>query len=282
MQEQWYGCDWKSLRSNLVKLSIQVIERFVEDKAPGGMAAADIGELEARLHHAVNDRIAGDRLTMWSHALPLCVGLAGLADNLAREIGSHEGVSWQRRAGAMLKQHFETARREILAADKETHAHRIKTWERLDQISRKVARTRNDEGRCTEAHFQAVSDFVRVEYPRDKNLPKKLSTIETYFWEFSDECVEVVSSDATEQLPAAEIADLFVDVGIPELGQAIYRLDEVHRDVISFEYELELSGIRFMTRNDLLVHHKLSEQEYDHCVAQGLSQLRQGLELLLR
>lgn len=282
MQEEWYGCDWKSLRSNLVKLSIQVIERFVEDKGLSGMVPADIGELEARLHHAVNDRIAGDRLAMWSHALPLCVGLADLADKLAREVGSQEGVSWQRRVGAILKQHFETARREILAADKETHAHRIKTWERLDQISRKVARTKDQQVRCTEEHFQAVSDFVRVEYPRDKNLPRKLSTIETYFWEFSDECVEVVSRDGTEQLPVAEIADLFVDVGIPELGQVIHRLDEVHRDVISFEYELELPGIRFMTMKDLLAHHQLSEQEYDHCVAQGLSRLRQGLELLLR
>lgn len=284
MQEfEWYGCDWKSLRSNLLKVIIRSMESYRHENGLSGLSSADAGKVTDRLQREVAARVSTDKLGMWEHALPLLVDLESVFEDIEKEFSksAQHDISWRNRVGSVLKQYLEGSRRAILALDHNVSTNRIKTWERLDQLSRKLAKLRKEDCRCNASHFEALARYVRTHHPKDKNLPKKVSTIEHYFWDFSNECIEMIDNDDAGALSQEEIGDLFGEVGIPELAVSLSNLTSVHRDVISFEYDLEISDVVFMEKRALLDHHQISAESYDKLVLQTLGILQRDLQMQL-
>ena len=139
-----------------------------------------IGAIQGRLRETPDAEI-------WRHGLRLFASPARLGAILAGQRGrfaAHDpDLDPETMLGASLKSHFETMRRELQT---EHSPHRLKVWEQIDRISRDI-RGVNDEPSAVRSadHLQAVLGEIRHRYPKTRNLPRSIDTLESYFLEFS-------------------------------------------------------------------------------------------------
>ena len=288
-ERDWYGRDWKILRTNLLKLCLQhgdellfsiktesidlpsLVERFVE-----------------KIQNDISQRISGDRLGLWKNGLSLFVNRQRLVEWLqndrsalcGKKTNNGKRVQPRQALGRKLWQYFELARREQLAAGLGVSANKIKTWERLDRISRDLAEQKDSTQRCSEEHFQELAQLVKDKYSHDKNLPRKINTVQGYFYQFSDECFEKIDDreDGMDKISLQEAKNLIDGVGMAELSRCLNQLSEKDLKIIDVSFQLGIGKVQYLTVEDFLLAHSLSADEYEKRQSKIMKQLRDCLE----
>ncbi len=122
----------------------------------------------------------------------------------------------------------------------------VKTWERLDRISRDLCRKSGDDlrgiNRCTEAHFEDLLERLARDHPGDHNLPRTLETITGYFQEFCADCAETLPEDYAGEADDISGSDLSLLPGghfkLASLQDCIAALTEMAREIICASYGL--------------------------------------------
>lgn len=192
-EEHWYVPGWPDLRRELVKLCLRHADDLLEVLADPAAGDDRVGEACGAWFGAVAraaEALRGARpeATRWGHAMRLLVASEDLARALTTDrVLRRDGDEEDRRAAlvVVLRRHLENQRR---AAASDT-PHRLATWERLDRISRGLVPVVAEPGqRCGEAHHRAVLEEIERRHAHDRNLPRRLPTIEAYFLEFCPEC----------------------------------------------------------------------------------------------
>lgn len=105
----------------------------------------------------------------------------------------------------------------------------LKCWQRLDRISREFAGRTADplkgfSSRCTREHLDALLVHLREEHAQDHGMPRKMVTLENFFYRFCADCeggAKVEIEDADAELGAAQIGAWDID----SLPGADLRLD---------------------------------------------------------
>jgi hypothetical protein len=117
----------------------------------------------------------------------------------------------------------------------------LKTWDRLDRISRALARERGDElrenfTRCSTEHYELLLAHLRAEHGHDRNLPRTLTSLEGYFNKFCSDCHQgdPGGDDAGDEVTAADINLL------PQSDPRLYFLQECVRTLSGVELDVIL------------------------------------------
>lgn len=191
-ERYWYGEDWRKLRGNLVRLCLQESGDLLDllcskttraeevEQAVRVFAERLLGDIQQRLKAAPDADI-------WRHAMRLLAMPSRLSAALARQqtrfAADDRDLDPQAMLGAALKSHFETMRRELQT---EHSSHRLKVWEQIDRISRDISGINDGPSTLRSAeHLEAVLIEIEYRYPRSRNLPRSIRTLESYFLEFS-------------------------------------------------------------------------------------------------
>lgn len=297
---EWYGRDWKILRTQLVKLCLLNSEALLAGLQEDDPVVFDLVEdFLAQLHEEISRRITVDRIGLWQHTLDLLIQGSWLAAELARDldvlrggkmVGTNRVLPKQALARKMM-QFFEMNRREHIANEQGVSANKVKTWERLDRISRDIARQSETGNRCNEEHFEKLARHVKTRLSHDKNLPRRSKTVMGYFYRFSEDCVEHIDDQETtmDQLSLAEARELMRDVGVVELSRCLGTLPADDLELLDASFGLGLSKVVYRSVEDFLHNKKLGRKEYDtklqhvltmlgHCLEIGLAARQGGLD----
>lgn len=291
-ERDWYGRDWKKLRSQLLKLCLQYGDEFLASlsSSPGNLMQIVYSFIE-NIERDILHRIPPDRLGLWQKALPFFANkqlLFEWLENdkpalLGEKINNGNPVKPRQALGRKLCQYFEQERRQQIAAGYGVSANRIKTWERLDRISREVAAQNKTRQRCSEEHFIMLAEHVKEKFSHDKNLPRKTNTIQDYFYQFSDDCYEKIDNqdDGMEKISLQEARDLLDHVGMAQLSRCLNRLSGEELEIVDAAFQLGIGKVQYLSLNDFLEKHSLTAEAYEQKRIEILSKLRFCLECSL-
>ena len=117
----WYGKDWKILRSQLLKLCLQYSNSFLQRVSEA--KEISLGEYITTIEKNINTRIPPDQLGLWQNCLPLLIRTEWLKKELERDIKALCGqktnkgkkVSPRQALARKLNQFFEMNRRQHIA-----------------------------------------------------------------------------------------------------------------------------------------------------------------------
>ncbi len=285
--DDWYGRDWRILRKELVKLCVNCAGAFLEDvrNSPNQLI-----ELLEEFKQSVMAEISGlatiDQTGLWPAAMALLVDDGSLDVALKKDLKAIEGgavrrgnkVSAGQALGQVLRSHFEEARRKLLAADMGTSPSMVKTWERLDRISREITRDRPGVRRCSEEHFNELAGAVKERFPNDKNLPRKISTIQQYFFRFSDECVESVDdiSEIHGHWSPEDVRGVFGEFAYEILIECLEA--QSPEDAMLVDATFGLGIFDRESNNVVMMHSNYQDTANERSLVSVLASLRQCLE----
>lgn len=287
-ERDWYGKDWKNLRTNLLKLCLLYGEKFLADLSHSPSFINLVDEFVKEIEKDILSRISRDNLGLWQMALPLLSNKKLLLDWLEKDklvlIGNklNDGnpVKPLQALGRKLCQYFEQERRQLVAAGYGVSPNRIKTWERLDRISREFASKNNTKQRCSEEHFTELSKHVKAEFPHDKNLPRKINTIQDYFYQFSADCYENIENQdySMDKISMLEAKTLLGKVGMAQLSQCLGRLSTDEMEIVDVAFQLGIGKVQYLSLKDFLDKRSLTPDEYELKKREVLEKLRFFLE----
>lgn len=191
-ERHWYGEGWRQLRRNLVRLCLEESGDLLYVLCWDAARSEDIDQavrvFTDRVLGAIQERLrAMPDADIWRHSLRLLTSSGRLGDALARQKGrfadDDRDLDPEAMLGAALKSHFEVMRRELQT---EHSPHRLKVWEQIDRISRDIAGIDDEPQTVRSAeHLAAVLREIEHRYPKSRNLPRSIETLESYFLEFS-------------------------------------------------------------------------------------------------
>lgn len=290
-EREWYGTDWRSLRRNLLNFCIAQAQEFLDEVRSD---SADVDKvIEAffeRLLNRMSDLVVNDGVGLWRHALPLFEGRTRFISWIRRDLDALRGLRKKKdkfilpkqALGQILWQYFELARRELVATGRGVSVARIKTWERLDRISRKLAAEPPvTDQRCAEEHFLELSTYVKDNHPMDRNLPRKVSTIREYFLEFSDACIQFGVPETMQACSTDESElDFISPLQEQNIEAALQALDETARACLDIAFGTSLSSVSYIDKEAFLVSTGISEQDYRELLETTLERARPLLEML--
>lgn len=288
-ERDWYGIDWLILRNNLVKVCVRKSEKpFRELSGSSDILDNIVASYVNDLLEDIEKRALLDRVGLWAHAMPLFSNRSHLESTLKKEMSAvlratakkRDTVSVQQIIGQTMKHYFESARREILAADCDVSPNRIKTWERLDSISRKLAQAKPVESRCTDEHFEQLSNVVKTQHPKDKNLPRTVKTIMVYFYQFSGECSKFVeASDSHLETTSLEDArEMLAGVGLDILSGCLDQLSTEHLEIVDVAFGLGIGTVQYRSVDDFLHNRSIKLSEFEKLLKMVLEKLGNCLE----
>jgi|GEM_PF-5076623 len=191
-ERYWYSEGWRRLRRNLVSLCLQESGDLLYVLCWEEVRSEEV-DLATRvfvdkLVSVVQDRLrARPAAEIWGHSLRLFAEPDRLCRDLQRQqaqfAADDHDLDPKALLGAILKAHFEMMRRELQT---EHTPHRLKVWEQIDRVSREI-RGINDAPSTVRSieHLEAVLLELGHRYPRSRNLPRSIGTLEAYFVEFS-------------------------------------------------------------------------------------------------
>lgn len=288
-ERDWYGVDWRVLRNSLINLCVRysdnlLLELSESSDSLDSIAASYIDNLLVD----IEKRAVVDRVGLWAHTMPLFSNRTRLESTLNKEMSAilratainRDTVSVQQIIGQTMKHYFESARREILAADFDVSPNRIKTWERLDSISRKLAQAKPVESRCTDEHFEQLSNVVKTQHPKDKNLPRTVKTIMVYFYQFSGECSKFVeASDSHLKMTSLEDArEMLAGVGLDILSGCLDQLSGEHLEIVDVAFGLGVGTVQYRSVDDFLHNRSIKFSEFEKLLKMVLEKLGNCLE----
>lgn len=238
----------------------------------------------------IQARVKVDKIGLWQNALPLCIHSDWLYAELRKDM---EALWGKKRSGKKrvrprqalarkMRLFFEKNRREHVAAELGVSSNMVKTWERLDRISRRISQDQ-DGSRCNEDHFAELAGFVKKNHGHDKNLPRKTATIRGYFFRFSDECLEYIDAkeDTMDRLSLNEAKELLSGVGIAELSRCLYQMPEHLVELLDAAFQLGICRTTYLSLNAYLQQKQLSHDDFMKQKDDAMDMLRQCLELAL-
>lgn len=289
-ERDWFGSDWKLLRNELIKLGLQQSDRLLEGLCKD---EPDIGFLTEEyldtLTRRVADYVLEDRLGLWQKAMSLLTGVKWLARELENDLKALQGRKEYQGVAVIPKQafarklwlYFEHNRREVIATEMGISAHKVKTWERLDRISRELAKESSIAYRCQEEHFEQVAKHIKKQHGEDKNLPRSAKTVKGYFYRFSKECVENIDDQkkTMDKLSINDARELLQGVGIDQLSYCLSKLSTTELELIDSKFRLGVSKISYRSIDDYLQSKKTTRIHFEACLTEILAGLRRCLEV---
>ena len=289
---EWYGIDWRILRTQLVKLFLHHSREFLtEVQANEFDAQAVTRSFLLRVHQDIAARIPLDQLGLWQHGLALFVHPEQLARDCEADLEALRGkktsngepVHPRQALARKLQQYFETNRRELVATEMGISANKVKTWERLDRISRDVARQEHLGNRCIEDHFEQVARHIKAHHGHDKNLPRRAETVKGYFYRFSSDCLQFIEDrgDTMDKLSLEDAKEFLQGVGMAELSHCLQTLSRQQLEIIDATFHIGLSKVVYRSVDDYLHRHQLGKVEYETQLQGILTNLGQCIEMRL-
>ncbi len=252
-ERYWYSDGWRQLRRNLVRLCLQesgdLLHRLCSENASSKEIDQAVRTFVDRVLGAVRQRAeATSSADIWRHSLRLFALHDRLSMALIKQkkqfAATDRDLDPEAMLGAILKSHFETMRRDLQT---EHSPHRLKVWEQIDRISRELLGLGDDPStsRSTE-HLEAVLRALGERYPNSRNLPRSITTLESYFLEFSPffqpESLDgrVVETLADDRGMTADDLDFLEDVtGMkPDPMTCFEALPEQHAQVFAVAHRL--------------------------------------------
>ncbi len=284
----WYKRDWRILRNQLIQLSLTYSKIILQGIAGNNIP---VEVFLKQIREDIAERIAGDQLGLWQNALPLLIDPDWLQRELERDITALSGkkrdkgeyISPKQALARKLILFFERNRREHLASEQGVSSHRVKTWERLDKISRVLAREQSYTTRCVEEHFAALADYIKSNYSHDKNLPRRAEKVMEYFYQFNDECLEHIQDydSIQDNLSIQEAQELLHGIGRAELEACLGELSAEERKFIEVRFHLGLSDAVSHCPDDYMQNLEMEKSLLEEKQADVLVMLRRCLELRL-
>lgn len=290
-KREWYGSSWKILRTQLIKLCRRHFNSFIESVQYDNPDYVTVtNSLLCQVIDDVSALIADDKLGLWENALPLLINSDKLAVELKREHdlffqGSNRDKAVQPIQAFLRKFqiHLETNRRELVATGMGISPNKLKTWERLDSISRKISKNSTGGGRCNDAHFGELALHVSCEYGHDKNLPKRAETVKDYFYLFSEDCRKHI--DNIEELnlkkPHFEAFELFEGIGKTELLKCLQGLEPKEMELIDSAFGLAIGKVVYTSGAAFRKNNSLTRNQFQAQKRNIMDKLLQCLELAL-
>ncbi len=158
--------------------------------------------------------------------------------------------------------------------------HRGKTWGRLDSVSRELVRATGSLGdnRCTMEHFIDLLAHLRLHHASDRNLPRKIATIEEYFYEFCSDCQAVAIDGLPEPSVSASQGDAVPgdEEVSAQLGICLEELEDEPRRFVSVHFKMtdpvEFSSSGYCQRMGI------DRRRFHRIVDQALEALRGCIE----
>lgn len=292
-ERDWYGIDWKILRSQLVKLCLRNSKTLLKSLSiePASHTAILIEDYMKQVRIDIRKRVKLDQLGLWQNCLPLLIQTERLCSEIEKDREAlcgrkkHNGkpILPHQALGRKLIQFFEMNRREHIANDMGVSSNKVKTWERLDRISRKMAKNDRPANRCTENHFEELSRYVKDNHGHDKNLPRRAITVKGYFYRFSKDCIEKIEDrdDMMDKLSLQETKELFQGVGLPELSICLEQLSVEEFEIIDVAFRLGMSKVVYRSVSDYLHNHQIKKKKFKQYRNQVIDKLRECLEISL-
>ncbi len=286
----WYGEDWKILRTQLVKLCLIHSEKLLSTlKKAGHYSREEFSQFVDAVREDIFSRTMEDKLGLWENCLPLMSDVSILELELEKDKKTLSGqtekngkkISPVQAFAQILNQFFELIRRQLVADDLGVSSNQVKTWERLDRISRQLYKDKSTMNRCHEDHFEELADHVKSNYGHDKNLPRRANTVMGYFYRFSKDCIQFIDgSISTEnKLSLQETQKIFEDIGMKELVYCLKELDEDECQLIDLFFHLGLSKLVYRTVDDYLIKHNITMDQLHKKRDIILDKIRRSLEL---
>jgi len=292
-ERDWYGRDWVMLRTQLIKLCLLYSDPLLSglQHAPTQSAVFLVDQFMKRVREEIGSRIPLDQLGLWQSGLSLLVHEEWLCSELehdqkalcGRKIIHNKKIKPCQALARKLAMFFEKNRRMLVADELGVSSNRVKTWERLDKISRTLNRTNTSTNRCTEDHFEELANYVRRHYGHDRNLPRRAKTIKGYFYTFSKQCIENIENynSTMDKLSMQEAGQLLQGVGMAELSRCIKQLSKTDKEIISVSFKLNCAQVVYLSLEDYLNRHNLQEKQFEQKRSQVVNRLRRCLEISL-
>lgn len=293
----WYGgAGWLRLRRMVRALSAREFERYLDHlERVHTDEALSLNVWKVFLHQliaAIDDlRMMG--MSDAQYILPLLADVDQISMRLARDPVLQLMSQPQARLDDnsvdafaafwhLLRQYLEQERRKLFGVN----ANRRKVWERLERISKVVARDiaqlENRMLRCTDPHFLGLMrDKIIADYPKDKNLPRTTRMIENYFLEFSSEFSQrddiALDDLRPEDLPVF-IQELGIQIDIERYIVQLKNIAPELHEVICIKYGFVMPGLSFGSIVEYCEARKISLRTFQRRVLAAQSRLRDALE----
>lgn len=281
----WYGRDWKFLRTQVVKLGLQF-------KAPLLQAATDSKELPVadfidNMIKAASSMIPLDERGIWQNSLPLLVDIGWLAAELEKDRLALRGektvndrpVKPEQALARKLSLYLEMNRRNHIADEMGISSNQIKNWERLDKVSREVAAA-TTSNRCNDEHFTELARFIKTNRSHDKNLPRRAKTVKGYFYRFSRDCIENIDDreETMDKLSIQEAREMLQGVAMSELARCLQRLTSEQMEILDLAFRLGLSKVTHISIESYLGEKNMAPQHFEQQKDKVIDRLRSCLE----
>lgn len=289
-ERDWYGKDWKILRTQLIKLSLLHSEALLEGfKDSIGNIETLLDPFIEQILLDISERISLDQIGLWQNCLPLFVQCEWFYAELKRDREvlcgrkNNKGKKMQPRQALARKLalFFEMNRRGHIANELGVSSNKVKTWERLDKISRNIVKNQTISNRCSEEHFDELASYVKINHGHDKNLPRRAKTVKGYFYRFSEDCFENIESrdDTMDKLSFQETKNLLQKVGMTELSRCLNELSASELEIIDVSFKLDMGKVVYRSVDDYLFNHQLTHDHFLKQQQKVINKLRQCFEI---
>ncbi len=286
----WYGKDWKTLRSSLIKVCrIHQEELLASIKAGPFNLEKAVDVFSERVIGHASQLGRSDKTGMWENALPLLADRGQLREWLEKDrialcggkkTGEGKQIVPGQALGQKLSQFFEAVRRDLVAAGRGVSPSKIKTWERIDRISRELSDGTEEAERCAEWHFEDVARYIKENHANDKNLPRRTATVRSYFHQFSEACADIYAEEDSvlDELSFHNAAHFLNDVSTAVLKQCLDNLTQGQLEGIDACFRLGIIDKQYDTFNAFLKARSLRKKEFEKEKAMIIDKLRDCLE----
>lgn len=279
-QFDWLGKDWQKLKKQLVILSVSHSSCFSTENQ---LLVEDLRLFISVILSDINQRIVKDELGLWQEALPLFTNFDLLQKLINDGLKNTKGkdISFNQALGQNLKYFFEYARRELLALELGDSPARIKTWERLNRFSNKIAKNASFDELCSEEYFDYLLKAIKTQRAGDYNYPQKIDSIRQYFFKFSQDCKKLeIQIDGSEldsysklNISVAIGDDLFGSGEKETLQKCLLQLDKEDLELLDVAFGLEVSSAQYLSEQVYQQANGYTKRQYDEAKINALKNL---------
>jgi len=285
----WLWKDWLKLKKQLIMLCTRHVGELLDGN--GNFDEDGFERFKEQVMREIQNRIPDDHSGLWQESLALLARSDELERRLRKDLRHpSDKLSPAQILGRAMQFVLEQARRELAALETGESPARVKTWERLDRISRRL--TAADENsasidRCSEEHFQQVHAEIKTTHAGDYNYPQKLTSIRDYFYIFCDCCkqrADLLAEDASDAYSLtrgglSSLTDtLFGGEAKNALATALTRLPAEQRTLLNAAFGLGLEPVGYISEKAYMRDKGINPTEYQYRKQKALENLWQLFE----
>ncbi len=295
----WLGEDWLKLKGQLVTFCVRYVALLYDDDET--YSSSLFSQFRDQLLSDLNERTrAGkDVAGLWGEALGLLARIDDFAPVLDKELGHiKKDISPAKVLGQCFGFFLEEQRRVWYAQELNETSARVKTWERLDRISKSLLRkemqsqaleTANVDlhiDRCTEGHFKKLHQHIREHHRKDYNYPQSLNNIRDFFYLFCKCCRKRANVDLQQDdyysLSKGGISTLveklFNTQSAEVLQQCLHQLNQEQSEILDIEFKLGIHSVIYHSATGYRKDKGMTKHAYDITKQQALRQLGECFE----